>query len=189
MKESVIKPSEIQVDDFLLKPIPVIFEYAKQIFDAFHEDIASFQFWCKDGIYNTPDEVLKDYEKKYIDDSRWKYAMYGIFINNELLGEIGLSGIDMKYQTAEIGYWLKKSVRGKGIIRKLIPVIEKLAFDVYELRKIYIWCDTKNIASVRNAEKTGYILEGILREREIWSDGSIHSTAIYGKLKSEWKDL
>ena len=40
MKESVIKPSEIQVDDFLLKPIPVIFEYAKQIFDAFHEDIA-----------------------------------------------------------------------------------------------------------------------------------------------------
>ena len=113
--------------------------------------------------------------------------MYGIFRGNELLGEIGLSGIDVKNQTAEIGYWLKPSARGYGLIDKLIPTIEKLGFETLNLRKINIWCDADNIASRRHAEKNNYVLEGIQRERKLWPDGSVHSTAMFGKLKSEYK--
>ena len=109
------------------------------------------------------------------------------FDNDELLGEIGLSGIDTKNQTGEIGYRLKKSARGHGIITKLIPVIEKLGFEEFGLRKITIWCDNDNVASRKHAEKQGYTLEGIQRERKLWPDGSVHSTAMFGKLKSEWE--
>ena len=182
-----IKPEKIVVDDLVLKPIPVSQDYAEQIYDAFHEDELSFRFWMENGIYKTVQEVLNAYKTKYTDEENWKYAMYGIFNKDELLGEIGLSCIDIKNNTAEIGYWLKKSARGKGIIDKLIPVIEKLGFDTFNLRKITIWCDTENIASKKHAEKNGYVLEGIQRERKLWPDGSIHSTAMFGKLKTEWK--
>jgi RimJ/RimL family protein N-acetyltransferase len=182
-----IKPEKIVVDDLVLKPIPVSQDYAQQIYDAFHEDEPSFRFWMENGIYKTVQEILNAYKTKYTDEENWEYAMYGIFSGDELLGEIGLSGIDVKNNTAEIGYWLKKSARGKGIIDRLIPVIEKLGFDTFNLRKITIWCDTENIASRKHAEKNGYILEGIQRERKLWSDGSIHSTAMFGKLKTEWK--
>ena len=182
-----MKPEKINIDNLVLQPIPTTTEYAKQNFDAFHEDEKGFRFWMEDGIYKTPRDVLDAYKTKYTDEPRWKYAMYGIFDNNELLGEIGLSCIDDKYKTAEIGYWLKKSARGKGIIDKLIPTIENLGFNVLNLRKITIWCDTENIASRKHAEKHGYTLEGIQRERKLWPDGSVHSTAMYGKLKSEWK--
>ena len=57
----------------------------------------------------------------------------------------------------------------------------------FDLRKITIWCDTENIASRKHAEKNGYVLEGVQRERKLWPDGSIHSTAMFGKLKTEWK--
>lgn len=182
-----IKPEKIVVDDLVLKPIPVSQDYAEQIYDAFHEDELSFRFWMENGIYKTVQEVLNSYKTKYTDEENWKYAMYGIFSGDELLGEIGLSGIDVKNNTAEIGYWLKKSARGKGIIDRLMPVIENLGFDTFNLRKITIWCDTENIASKKHAEKNGYILEGIQRERKLWPDGSIHSTAMFGKLKTEWE--
>lgn len=179
---------QIFIDAFVLQPIPATREYAEQIYNIFTNDADSFKYWFDGGCYNSIDEVLKNYQKQTQNtDSVWKTDMYGIFKDNELLGEIGLSGIDTKNQTGEIGYWLKKSARGKGIITKLIPEIEKIAFAELKLRKINIWCDEDNIASRKHAEKQGYVLEGIQRERKLWPDGSIHSTLMFGKLKSEWK--
>ena len=57
----------------------------------------------------------------------------------------------------------------------------------YDLHKLTIWCDDENIAVKKIAENNGYIYEGLLREEKTWPDGSVHSTALYGKLKSEWK--
>ena len=181
------KPKEIIVDNFVLRPIPATKEYAQIVYDIFTTDSDTFKHWFEGGMWKSIDEVLEYYQsKEKNDDPRWKYAMYGIFKDNELLGEIGLSGIDIQNQTAEIGYWLKKSARGLGIVDKLIPTIEKLAFETLNLRKVKIFCDTDNIASCRHAEKNGYVPEGVQRERKLWRDGSIHSTSMFGKLKSEY---
>ena len=112
--------------------------------------------------------------------------MYGIFEGDELLGEIGLGCIYVRRQTAEVGFWLKKSARGRGIIDLLLPVIEKLGFDTYDLHKLTIWCDNENKPVKKLAKKHGYTREGLLREEKVWPDGSVHSTVLYGKLKSEW---
>lgn len=182
-----VKPKQIIVGEYVLKPVPATPEYAQIIYDMFMVDIETFKHWFDGGMWRSVDEVLACYQKKESnEESRWQFAMYGIFKDGELLGEIGLSGIDTKFQTGEIGYWLKKTARGHGIIDKLIPVIEKMAFETMNLRKINIWCDTDNIASRKHAEKNGYILEGIQRDRKLWPDGSVHSTAMFGKLKREW---
>ena len=187
MNINAVKPAEIKVDEFILRQMPATPEYAKQIFDIFHEDPDSFKYWMEYGIYKSVDEVLEEYKSKYLDKGFCKYAMYGIFKNDELLGEIGLGCIYTRRQTAEIGYWLKKSARGHGIFNKLLPVIENLGFNTYDLHKLTIWCDDENIAVKKLAERNGYVFEGCLREENTWPDGTYHSTALYGKLKSEWK--
>lgn len=180
----------IIVDDLILKVIPVTEEYAQIIYDIFSDDVDTFKYWLNGEIYKSVSDVLKKYQDRLnTDDSGWYSAMYGIFKDGELLGEIGLSGLDVKNQTGEIGYWLKKSARGKGLIDKLIPIIEKLGFETLNLRKINIWCDADNVSSRRHAEKNGYVLEGVQRERKLWHDASIHSTAMFGKLKSEYKKV
>lgn len=181
-----IKPEQIIVDDFILHPIPATAEYANMIYDIFTSDIDNFRYWFNGGMWKSVEEVLQYYQNKN-DAAQRKSAMYGIFKNGDLLGEIGLSSIDTQNQIAEIGYWLKKSARGIGLIEKLIPVIEKLAFETLNMRKVSIFCDPSNVASRRHAEKNGYILEGVNRECNLWSDGSIHSNAMFGKLKSEYK--
>lgn len=60
---------------------------AQQIYAAFHEDVPSFRFWMENGIYKTVQEVLNAYKTKYIAEENWEYAMYGIFDDDELLGE------------------------------------------------------------------------------------------------------
>ena len=187
MNINAIKPSEIKVDNFVLKQIPATPEYAKQIYDIFHADPDSFKYWMEYGLYKDVDEVLEEYKNKYIDRGFCKYAMYGIFENDELLGEIGLGCIYTRRQTAEIGFWLKKSARGRGIFDKLLPTIEKLAFETYDLHKLTIWCDDENVAIKKHAERNGYKYEGCLREENTWPDGTYHSTVLYGKLKSEYK--
>ena len=186
MNTKVKRPKEIKVKKFILKPIPATLRRAKQIFDIFHDDPDGFKYWMEYGLYKNVDEVLTEYKNKNKDRGFCKYAMYGIFEGDELLGEIGLGCIYVRRQTAEVGFWLKKSARHRGIIDLLLPVIEKLGFETYDLHKLTIWCDNENKPVKKLAKKHGYTREGLLREEKVWPDGSVHSTVLYGKLKSEW---
>ena len=61
------KPKQIIVDDLTLKPISITPELAHQIFDAFHEDEASFKFWMNGGMYKTATDIFDKYKIKYVD--------------------------------------------------------------------------------------------------------------------------
>lgn len=180
-------PKEINVDGLVLKQISATKKHAEQIFDIFNSDVDSFKYWMEYGVYKNAVEVLNEYKNRNKPHGFCKSAMYGIFENGEILGEIGLGCIYTRRKTAEVGFWLKKSARGRGIINKLLPIVEELAFETYNLHKLTIWCDDENTAVKKIAEKNGYVIEGLLREEKTWPDGSLHSTALYGKLKSEWK--
>lgn len=181
-------PEIIHIDDFILQPIPATMEYAQFLFDTCDTDKDGFKFWMLGEPFVDVNEVCVMQQNHQQRKERLTYLMYGIFNKDELLGEIGFTFLDIKNKTAKIGYWLKKSARGHGIINKLIQTIENLGFETLELRKIGISCDPDNTASKIIAEKNGYVLEGILRENRLWPDGSIHDSAMYGKLKSEWNN-
>ena len=183
-----MKIKEIHVDELVLKQISATQKNAQQIFDIFNSEDETFKYWLEyTRPYKNVQEVIDEYKNKYKTKGFCEYAMYGIFKGGEILGEIGMGCIYIRRKTAEIGFWLKKSARGQGIIDKLLPIIENLAFSEYNLHKLTIWCDDQNKSVKKIAKKHGYIYEGLLREEKTWLDGSLHSTVLYGKLKSEWK--
>lgn len=169
-----VKPEQITVDDFVLKPVPATVEYAKIIYDIFSDDISGMLFWMCGYRYGEPEDVLKV-----------KFGFqYGIFRGDELLGQI--VGSAVKSGKTEIGFWVKKSARGNGIINKILPEIEKMIFAQDWCHKIILQCDPENTASKFIAEKNGYVLEGTIRQDEKWTDGSLHDNLYFGKLKSEY---
>ena len=183
-----MKLKELHFGTLVLKQISATKKNAQQIFDIFSSGDDTFKYWLEyTKPYRNVQEVIDEYKNKYKPKGFCKYAMYGIFKGDEILGEIGMGCIYTRRKTAEIGFWLKKSARGRGIIDKLLPIIEKLAFTEYDLHKLTIWCDNENKPVKRIAKKHGYVKEGVLREEKTWPDGSVHSTVLYGKLKSEWK--
>lgn len=179
-----LKNKKIKVGNFMLMTVPATIEYAKDIFEIMQTDSKSMIFWMPDGLFESPEQTLVSYYRRNRDT---KTMLFGIFKDGKLLGEIGFTGIAMKSGKVEIGYWLRKSARGQGIINKLLPRIEKMAFEQDWCHKIQIHCDAKNIASKSVAEKNGYVLEGIIRQDGKWPNGSLRDKLYFGKLKSEWK--
>jgi RimJ/RimL family protein N-acetyltransferase len=179
-----LKNKKIKVGNFVLMTVPATIEYAKDIFEIMQTDSKSMIFWMPDGLFESPEQTLVSYYRRNRDT---KTMLFGIFKDGKLLGEIGFTGIAMKSGKVEIGYWLRKSARGQGIINKLLPRIEKMAFEQDWCHKIQIHCDAKNIASKSVAEKNGYVLEGIIRQDGKWPNGSLRDKLYFGKLKSEWK--
>jgi ribosomal-protein-serine acetyltransferase len=92
---------------------------------------------------------------------------YKVLVDGETAGTIGFFVTNEKTATFEIGYWIAQEYSGRGIVSRLVPIVEKICFEQYKAGKIEIRCATENSASNRVAQKNNYELEGIIRRCEI----------------------
>lgn len=112
---------------------------------------------------------------------------YGIYVDNEYIGNIGIFSINTKKRSAEIGYWLSVKFIRKGYATEAVRTLEK-EFFAKGLNRIQIKCDERNTASAGVAKKCGYVLEGRLREdsySKYFKDFS--NTLVFSKLKKDFK--
>ncbi|CAF1313665.1 unnamed protein product [Rotaria sordida] len=86
--------------------------------------------------------------------------------NNELIGGCGFRRSVKNERRTEIGYWLGEPYWHRGLMPKIVKrVIEIIKNEWKNLvrieAKIFPW----NKASMRVAEKCGFVFEGVLRKR------------------------
>ena len=177
-------PEQISVQGFVLRPLEATFDNANMIYDILSKDMKNLRFYWPNSEFKDATDVFMKLKMR---EKSIKPYMYGIYKENEFLGEVGLSGFVAINKFAFVGYWLKESARGAGTINKLLPTIEDLAFEKLDINKLKLQCNPKNIASRRIAEKNGYTLDGIMRADRVWPDGSVHDSCEYSKLRSEWE--
>jgi ribosomal-protein-serine acetyltransferase len=117
-----------------------------------------------------------------------KKVEYGIYIDNEYIGNIGIFDINQDKKSAEIGYWLSAKFIRRGYATEAVSILEKEFFLNHSINRIEICCDDKNIASAAVAKKCGYTFEGKLREN-VYSKHfkSFRNTLVFSKLKSDFK--
>jgi RimJ/RimL family protein N-acetyltransferase len=81
--------------------------------------------------------------------------------SGELLGGIGLrfpsDGI------GEIGYWVKRDARGRGVATRALLILSRWALEEHKLVRLQLTAEPGNAASQRVAEKAGYVREGLMR--------------------------
>ena len=78
--------------------------------------------------------------------------------DNQLLGTICLWKISWENSKAEIGYELLPEHQGKGIMKEVIPVVIKFAFEELKLQTIEAELDPNNLKSVKLLELNGFEL-------------------------------
>lgn len=177
-------PKELIVGKYRLKLLPASMSLACELYNVFVSDAENMFFWMPSGLPKSVDDVFNDLVSY---DTDKQYCMYYTYDKDVLLGQIGFSRIGWRHGVGTIGYWLKKEARGKGVVRSILPEIERLGFETFELRKLIIECDGKNMPSRKIAEKNGYTLDAFCRQDIIWPDGTIRDNCEYSKLKSEWE--
>lgn len=108
------------------------------------------------------------------------------FINKDsgqFIGSGGLHRIDWKARKFEIGYWLRTSCTKQGYMTEAVAAITKFAIEHLEANRIEIRCDSRNQRSAQVAERSGFTLEGIIRNEVCDVDGALCSTMVFSKVR------
>jgi len=96
-----------------------------------------------------------------------------------LAGIVSLHSIDFANHRAEVGYWLVKEARNKGIGTSAVELITEYGLMTMGFRRIDALVDNRNVASKRLLEKAGYQFEGILKNYVTRPDGNQIDMAIF----------
>ncbi|RCW49175.1 GNAT family N-acetyltransferase [Paenibacillus prosopidis] len=102
---------------------------------------------------------------------------------SEFVGSSGLHNIDWGLRKFEIGYWIRTSRSGYGLMTEAVNGITRFAIDHLEANRIEIRCNARNLPSARLAERAGFTLEGILRNQTRDEAGTLGDKMIFSKVK------
>jgi RimJ/RimL family protein N-acetyltransferase len=114
---------------------------------------------------------------------------YGNGDDVKFAGVISLHTINIKNHTAEVGYWMDKSLRGKGIGTIAAKMITDYGFRSLGFRRIDGLVDVDNLASQKLLTSAGFQKEGILRNKVSREDGRQIDMALFATTDSTWKPL
>ena len=88
---------------------------------------------------------------------------------------------------AYIGYFLAKEFWGQGYATEVAKTLLSFGFQKLGLVRIWAWCDTENLASIRVLEKVGMKREGHFR-RSVDHRGKWRDCFVHGILHDEWNE-
>ena len=84
---------------------------------------------------------------------------YGVFYQGEIFaGEIGVDKVDMERHTANVFYWVRPSLRNKGIAFRAIELFKNEDF-LKGLHNLRFMVDKSNFLSDRVLRKVGAVKE------------------------------
>jgi ribosomal-protein-alanine N-acetyltransferase len=117
------------------------------------------------------------------------FAMKGFFIEKKDGTKIGLINHFTQYlglgELLEIGYMVAPNERGKGCCTEAVQLMVDYLFLSKDINRVQALISTKNKASERVLEKTGFTREGTIR-RHI--RGARRDAYLYSILREEWKE-
>ncbi|MCY3412446.1 MAG: GNAT family N-acetyltransferase [Candidatus Heimdallarchaeota archaeon] len=91
--------------------------------------------------------------------------LVGIEFNSKLIGTISILDWDRNHRTCEIGYQLHPDYWSKGIMTEALRAILPFIFYDMGINRLEASCNTGNIGSQKVLEKTGFVREGIMRQK------------------------
>ena len=103
----------------------------------------------------------------------------------EFVGNASFHHIDWTVPKLELGYWLRTSFTGKGLMREGVAALCEMAERELGAARLEIRCDTRNVKSARVAEACGFGLEGILRRETRDPHGELRDTCLYARVRAE----
>lgn len=128
-------------------------------------------------------EVL--YWKNFFRRKEGVYWGIAVKETNRLIGSIGLTAWNRHHNRAEISYDLSHHYWQQGIMTKAVQQTLLYGFNAFQINRIEAFTALDNIASSKLLEKSGFTLEGKLRQYR-FSGGKYHDTLCYSILKHEF---
>ncbi len=175
-----------QVDEHLSLKLPETKD-APKLFAVIEESREHLRHWLTwvDMTQNM------QHTESYIEYLRNQFAAkrvckLSVWLDQEIVGEVGFGFINGKDHSASITFWLAEKWQGQGIITKCVRALIQYGFGELGLNRVEIACAYDNTRAQAVAERLGFVQEGRLRQAEC-RYGQFVDVILNGMLKCEWE--
>lgn len=176
---------KIKPDDEL-ELIPIRLSSAAIIFESIDNSRKHLRPWLP-FVDQTKNEIdTKNFILSVLNStSSKKDFIFEIWHAEQFVGLIALKELDKNNAKVEIGYWLDKTMTGKGIMLKSCKALIAHSFRTLNLNRIMIKVAEDNIKSIAIPEKLGFVFEGIERDGE-YINNRFTNLRVYSLLNNEF---
>lgn len=106
-----------------------------------------------------------------------------IVVDGKAVGSVGVFlREDVYRKSAELGYWLGEQYWGQGIMSAAVTKLCGEAFERFDIVRIFAEPYAHNIGSRRVLEKSGFVLEGVMK-KSVYKKGEIFDSCMYALVK------
>ena len=157
-----------------------------QTVQAEREHLARWLPWVH-ATQGLPDTV------KFLQNARESFlhadAIHGaIWDRDEFVGMMAMRITSKADRTGHVGYWISSRAQGRGVVSRLLGVFVGYCFREWRLHRIELHCATANERSCRVAERSGFRLEGTMRQARL-VNGEFLDMKLYALLQPEWAQI
>jgi RimJ/RimL family protein N-acetyltransferase len=117
-----------------------------------------------------------------------RQRLYGIWLDDTLVGGTMFVSFDTALGGCEIGCWLEPAAEGQGLITQVVRMMIDWAFQTRGLARAQ-WCTLPdNTRSINVAKRLGMSLDGTLRQYNPGTDGLRRDKQVWSVLATEWPE-
>ena len=183
MSRGVVRPNPPLADDIIrLEPLSQAHaaDFTELIKDS---DVKRFTLVPSgaDGAFVR--DWLGRYETGWLDGSRVGFCIRDVG-DGAFLGFAAIVHLDLEAREGEIGYMIVPAARGRGTSVRAVDLVTRWGFDGLALERLELRIDVTNAASERVAERSGYRLDGVLRNVH-FKEGLRTDTGVWSRLRSD----
>lgn len=175
-------PTEIATPRLRLGRVsPRFAEAALRAVDASHAELDPWMDWAPGTTLETTLEFARACEAGWERGTEFQFYM---FLDDVLVGTIGLNRVNPMQGHCEIGYWIRSDLTGRGLTTEAASAMVSFAFDDVALHRAELHAGLENVGSIRIAEKLGFQREGVLRHGSRGAAG-FYDVFVFGLLESD----
>jgi ribosomal-protein-alanine N-acetyltransferase len=120
------------------------------------------KYYTNSGDKITKEKILNSISDGEVSKTNYTYGIYDK-TNSKCIGTIKIGPINLKHKISDLVVLIGDvSYHGKGLAPEAISLGNKIAFDVYDIRKLYGGMYETNISSIKSYTKAGWVIEGRL---------------------------
>jgi RimJ/RimL family protein N-acetyltransferase len=150
------------------------------------DDLRPWMPWAQSApTLEESEEVCRRARSKWL--AREDLMLFMFLKDGTFVGGTGLHRIEWSVPRFEIGYWLRVSQQGQGLMTEAVRGITRFAFEELNAERVEIRCDERNERSRSVIERASFVREACLRHDARDHLGLLRSTLVYSLLSSEWQ--
>ncbi|MFD4641135.1 GNAT family N-acetyltransferase [Lentzea sp. NPDC058436] len=128
-------------------------------------------------------KLLQGYAEKAANDTG---RIFGIWLDDKLVGGVLFRVMDIPQGRAEVGCWLEPSATGKGLITRASKVLIDWAIRERGVHRVEWLVSSANAPSIAVARRLGMSRDGVLRSYFLYR-GVRQDLEVWSVLAPEWE--